>query len=131
MLPTTCLDSICLSSLGYFSAARRFGADNQRMKTSLILDREAYRYRTFISDIAGLDIHAHNGDPERAIAEIRDWLRAVSKRTGLPGPAEIVGHYRRFQRELPDICAVQKLEPEQLTFLDLSTTIANWLPASR
>ncbi len=117
--------------LGLFLGCRRFGTDNQRKKTSLILDRDAYRYRAFISDISGQDIHSHGGQPEGAITEVRDWLRTTSKRTTLPGAAEIVDHYRRFQRELPDICAELKLQPERLTFLDLSTTIADWLRASR
>jgi len=65
--------------LGLFLGCRRFGAGNQRKKSSLILDREPYRYRTFMSDISGQDIHSHAGDPERAIVETRDWLRAASR----------------------------------------------------
>ena len=117
--------------LGLFLGCRRFGTDNQRRKTSLILDRDAYRCRAFISDISGQDIHFHGGQPDRAIAEVRNWLRTTSKRTTLPGAAEIVDHYARFRRDLPDICAALRLEPDRLAFLDLSTTIAAWLRASR
>ena len=117
--------------LGLFLGCKRFGAGNQRKKASLILDRDSYRYRAFISDISGQDIHSHNGEPERAMAAIRDWLRATSKGAALPGAAEIVDQYTRFQRELPDICAALRLEPDRLTFLDRSTTITTWLLASR
>lgn len=117
--------------LGLFLGCRRFGGEHQHKKTSLILDREPYRYRTFISDISGQDIHAHRGDPEHAIAEIRDWLRAVSKRTELPGASAIVLRYRRFQKDLPHLSASQGFDPERLTFLDLSATIADWLQANR
>ncbi len=85
--------------LGLFLGCRRFGAENQRKKSSLILDREPYRYRIFMSDISGQDIHSHGGDPERAIAETRDWLRAASNNSNLAGGAEIVKHYRRFRHE--------------------------------
>ena len=51
--------------------------------------------------------------------------------TSLPGGGEIVEHYRRFQNDLPDICAALALEPDKLTFLDLSQTITDWLRASR
>jgi hypothetical protein len=78
------------------------------------LDSEQYRYRQFISDISGQDIRAHGGDPERAI------------RAG-----EIIGHYRRFQVDLPTICREAELETDRLTFIDLSTVITDWLRANR
>ena len=115
--------------LGLFLGCRRFGAANQRKKTSLILDRDKYRYRAFISDIAGQDIHSHDGKPEQAIMEIRNWLRSTSGQTTLPGAAEIIDHYRQFQRELPALSL--GLGPGNLTFLDLSTTIGDWLRESR
>lgn len=46
-----------------------------------ILDMEQYRYQKFISDLAGMDIHEHGGDPIRALRETRDWLANVSRRT--------------------------------------------------
>lgn len=69
--------------------------------------------------------------PSFVCREVRDWLRLTSKRSGLPGGGEIVAHYRRFQNDLPDICAVLALEPERLTFLDLSKTITYWLRMRR
>jgi hypothetical protein len=89
--------------LGLFLGCRRFGPRNQSKKRTLILDREQYRYRQFISDISGQDIRAHGGDPENAIREVRDWLQATSRRSGLAGGGEIVDRYRRFRAGLPDI----------------------------
>ncbi len=117
--------------LGLFLGCKRFGPDDQRKKISLILDKDQYRYRAFISDISGQDVHSHQGNSERAIAEVRDWFRAASRRKHLPGAAAIIGHYRRFRNELPDICEVLKLDPDRLTFLDLSTAITTWLRVSR
>jgi len=117
--------------LGLFLGCKRFGLKYQSKKRCLILDSDRYRYRNFISDISGQDIHAHAGDPEQAIREVRDWLQATSKRRSLPGGGEIIEQYRRFQEDLPDICAALALEHSKLTFLDLSTTIAEWLRTSR
>lgn len=117
--------------LGLFLGCKRFGSPNQSKKRTLVLDSDPYRYRGFISDIAGQDIRAHGGDPERAIREVRDWLRLTSKRTALPGGKEIIDHYHRFQSDLPQICAVLALEPDRLTFLDLSKLITDWLRTSR
>lgn len=117
--------------LGMFLGCKRFGPVNQGKKRMLILDSHPFRYRECISDISGQDIRCHGGEPERAIREVRDWLQGTSRRNGLAGGGEIVNHYRQFRSELPRICSGLHLEPERLTFLDLSTVIAEWLRTSR
>ena len=117
--------------LGLFLGCKRFGPKAQVSKRCLILDADLFRYRTFISDISGQDIRSHSGELEKAIREVRDWLRTASRRRALPGGGEIIEHYRRFQRDLPRICSELNLEPDRLTFLDLSQAIAQWLRTSR
>lgn len=117
--------------LGLFFGCKRFGPANQSKKRVLVLDSAPYRYRQFISDISGQDIHTHNGDPERAIREVRDWLQGASSRKALPGGGEIVARYRRFQADLPSICTELALEPDTLTFLDLSAAVTDWLKTNR
>jgi hypothetical protein len=113
--------------LGLFLGCKRFGRGTQKKKRCLILDINLYRYRVFLSDISGQDIKSHRGDPELAIREVRDWLRAVSKRRSLPGGGEIVEKFRQFSLDLPEICDRLALEQDSLTFLDLSKTIFDWL----
>ncbi len=60
--------------LGLFLASKNFGSGKQRRKNALILDRRGYRYQKALSDISGQDIALHNGDPNKAICEVRDWL---------------------------------------------------------
>jgi hypothetical protein len=67
--------------LGIFMGAKRYGRPRQREKRLLIFDTEFYRYQKFISDLAGMDIHAHGGKPERALVETRHWLTNVSRIT--------------------------------------------------
>jgi hypothetical protein len=123
--------------LGLFLGCKRFGPPNQSKKRTLILDSDQYRYRTFISDISGQDIRAHRSDPERSIREVRDWLRLASKRTTLPGGSEIIAHYHRFHEstffiERPaGYVPFLGLEPDRLTFLDLSKMITDWLRTNR
>ena len=117
--------------LGLFLGCKAFGPQKQRKKASLILDRDAYRYQAFISDIAGQDIHAHNGHPPQAITEVRNWLRTAAKLPNLPGAAAVVEDYTRFCAELPEICQRLNRTREELTFLDFSETIAIWLRANR
>ena len=115
--------------LGLDLGCKRYGPPSQRRKSVLILDREQYRYRDFISDIAGQDIHAHGGDPKRAILEVRNWL--ASKAGPLPGGPKIQAHYERFKTMLPDMCRDSGLDPNDLTFSDLSGIISNWLISAR
>jgi hypothetical protein len=67
--------------LGLFIGARRYGDEEQKRKSVLILDVEQYRYQRFISDIAGQDIRAHGGEPARAIEAVATWLRIQSRST--------------------------------------------------
>jgi hypothetical protein len=117
--------------LGLFLGCKRFGPPNQNKKRTLVLDSDPYRYRQFISDIAGQDVRSHDGDPERAIREVRDWLQATAKQDTLPGGGDVIGRYRRFQVSLPGICSELSLEPDRLTFLDLSAAISGWLRRER
>ena len=76
--------------LGLFLACKRFGGKPHRGKTCVILDSDPYRYRKSISDLSGQDIHSHQGKPQRAIAEVRNWLATTSKGEELPEIVESV-----------------------------------------
>jgi hypothetical protein len=104
--------------LGLYLGCKRFGGGTHHGKACLILDTDPYRYRAFISDISGQDIHWHKGEPKRAIAEVRNWLAGVSKTRGLPGGADIAVRYARFIRDLPRLCRKLKRQPKDLTFAD-------------
>lgn len=117
--------------LGLFLGCQRFGGKPHRRKASLILDTDRYRYRTFISDIAGQDIHAHGGDARKAIIEVRNWLAGASGLSGLSGGAAIAARYERFQADLPTLCAATNRIPEDLIFVDLSELVTVWLRRQR
>ena len=113
--------------LGIFLGAKKFGIDKQRKKRCLILDREQYRYQQFISDISGQDIKAHNNDPERVIAIVRDWLRNASGRTTIPGGHVIWSRYQAFITVLPEMCNELKLNRHGLIFNDYTLVVTEWL----
>jgi hypothetical protein len=117
--------------LGLFLGCKRFGGPGQREKVSLILDSDRYRYRQFLSDLSGQDIHAHGGKPEQAIREVRNWLCAASGKKSMPGGAEIFRRYTEFRGDLPRSCAQAKVEPGEMTFSDFSEMIAKWLQSRR
>jgi len=117
--------------LGLYLGCKFYGSSAQRKKGCLILDSEPFRYRVFISDISGQDIHSHNGDPVRAITEVRNWLANLSGERGLPGGADIAAKYGKFVEDLPKICGNLKRKPTALTFADFSETVEIWLESVR
>jgi hypothetical protein len=66
--------------LGLFTGLQS-GAHGGRI--CLIFDVAQYRYQKFISDIAGQNIRARGGEPDRAINAVRNWLATVSKRKNI------------------------------------------------
>jgi len=87
--------------LGLFLAAKQFGHAGQKQKRCLILDRTAYRYRQFISDLAGQDIHSHDDDPKKLIGKIASWLRDQRRDPRVPGGAAIAGEFGLFTSLIP------------------------------
>lgn len=112
--------------LGLFLGARRFGDRRQKLKRTLILDVGPHRYQRFISDLAGMDIHAHRGRPERAIVESRDWLANVSRRK-LPSGPRIVRLHRRFLADLPAIARELEFDADSIPYVDFELIVVNWL----
>jgi hypothetical protein len=112
--------------LGIFMGAKRYGPKRQREKRLLIFDKEKYRYQKFISDIAGMDIHAHGGKPQTALVETRDWLTNVSRRQ-LLGGNDLLALYKEFRNELPALAKKLALKPSAITYADFERIATGWL----
>ncbi len=113
--------------LGLFLSAKKFGSGKHNKKSCLILDKKAYRYQKFISDIAGQDINAHNNAPKNAIRIVRDWLRGKSRRTTLPDGDVIWKRYQRSRRTLPSMCKTLQLNQKKLIYKDYVHLVYEWL----
>jgi hypothetical protein len=111
--------------LGIFLGARRYGTKVQSRKQCLILDRDLYRYRKFISDISGQDIHSHSLNISRLVTQVRDFLRTIGNH--VPGGAKIYSDFQRFQKEKAKICKRLDLDGKELTFHDLTFVMAEWV----
>jgi hypothetical protein len=113
--------------LGLYLGAKRFGDGAHRSKRTLIFDRELYRYQSYISDIAGQDIHSHRQQLGRMIQELANWLRDFGKDPKVPGGKAIAAEFRRFRTDLARIAAEKQLELSDLTFRDLAGIAATWV----
>ncbi len=112
--------------LGIFLGARRYGPREQKAKRTLILDVEQYRYQRFISDLAGMDIHAHRGEPRQALRETRNWLANVSRRS-LPSADRIARLYANFLADLPALATALEFDAGEIPYVDFERIVASWL----
>jgi hypothetical protein len=113
--------------LGLDIAAKTFGGDGLKNKRFLILDAAPYRYQRFISDISGQDIHCHDGSPDKAMDIARNWLRAVSRRGNIPGPIAIKALFAGFVEWLPEYCAENGFDRNDLLFVEYVEMARQWI----
>ncbi|HWT11794.1 MAG TPA: hypothetical protein VN231_03495 [Allosphingosinicella sp.] len=113
--------------LGIFLGAKRFGDEDNRQKRSLVLDITPYRFQKFISDLAGMDITDHGGDPRRMVGRVRDWLVTVSRRRSIPSTAAILERYDSFMAALPSILADEGLDPHNVAYADFERLVLAWV----
>ena len=112
--------------LGIFLGAKHYGAKDQKLKRLLVLDIEQFRYQMFISDLAGIDIHQHTGDPLNALRETRNWLANVSRRQ-LPSANRVSGIYANFCSDLPALAAELDFDLAHIPYVDFERIVVNWL----
>lgn len=81
--------------LGMDWGCRHYRGAEHRTKRFLILEEKPFRFQATISDLSGCDIQVHHADYEKAMKEVRYWLR---QQTGCaaPGPSELVSDYITF-----------------------------------
>lgn len=105
--------------LGIFFGAGRYGNTRQRRKNAIVLECIRFQYQQYLSDISGIDIKAHSGDPYKTIREIRNWLATISKRRTIPHSPTVIRDFEEFVTQLPKITAkFQYTSPDDLSFND-------------
>jgi hypothetical protein len=112
--------------LGIFIGAQSFGDKRQREKEYLVLESEKFRFKKFISDIAGQDIKSHEDQVIKAIKHVRDWLSSKREEI-LPTASHILLEYQQFSQNLPAQLQKHKWKADELTFLDRSALVSLWV----
>lgn len=114
--------------LGIFFGCKHFGGKRHRGKRTLILDREKYRYREFLSDISGQDLESHDDQPEQAVAKVRHWL-ATQMDEPLSGPTHILRNFAYFLTDRPVACLQSNLVEAELSYRDELILMQKWIHA--
>lgn len=85
--------------LGIDYGCRQYYGKNRDQKKILILEEKKFRYQTAISDLAGCDIEAHNGEVDVAIRKIRNWLMGAAGIPQADGASSIyIAYTTKFQQ---------------------------------
>jgi hypothetical protein len=115
--------------LGLFMGCHRYAEKNHynKNKRTLVMDKEAYRYQKFISDLAGTDISIHEDSPEKAINIVRKFLYNNSQRSSIASGAYISARYKLFDENLPDYCNNLNWDRTDLTFLEYVSCVTEWI----
>lgn len=113
--------------LGLFLGAKRFGTDEQKQKRCLILDTLPFRYQSFISDIAGIDITPHYGNARNAARCVRDWLVTASRRKTIPSVQALLSSHDNFMSALPQIAVTAGLQTDYLVYADYERLVIAWV----
>jgi hypothetical protein len=116
--------------LGLFLGAVEFRDIHSMTKTKLclVMDSERYRYHKFCSDLAGVDISAHENDVRKLIHVVRDWLAQTAPELELiPGGEHLYRRYQTFLSSFPELCAVALQDPKFITFGGLKSILEGWL----
>ncbi len=82
--------------LGIDYGFRICGHPGMERKCFLVLDEKPHRLKQAISDINGWDPSAHEGDPEKAMKIVRNWLRQEAQ-LQLPGGEILYGQSLIFE----------------------------------
>ena len=111
--------------LGMFFGAKRFGNTRQKNKNALVFERDRFSYQQYISDLNGIDTHAHNNQPDAVVRIIRDWLSNASRRKTIPGHRIILDDYHLFLGKLPDIAGQLGFDRDRIPFNDYCVIVEN------
>ena len=111
--------------LGIFIGAKKFHNIKSKRKY-LILDISPFRYRDFISDIAGSDIKAHNKEPRKAVLAIRDWLDSKTRRN-IPASSKIWERFETFTTELPYYSEQKNWDEKELSYQNYLALVIAWI----
>ena len=117
--------------LGVDYGCRLFGKPQQREKLTLILEGRAHASKAAISDLAGVDIQCHHGDPYQVFRVVRNWLKNVCL-PAAAGPAHIEAAFRAFMTADYEALTKEgfsKADIEALPVSELMERMRRWLGA--
>lgn len=118
--------------LGLDIGCRVFGATKWSRKKCLVLEREAHSIKAALSDLAGFDARSHEGDAEKAVREVRNWLVQEANASG-PSGTKVWYDFNDFMSDVTTQLRAQYFVAEDIEAMPLSELLrhmATWIASS-
>jgi hypothetical protein len=115
--------------LGFDISAREFGNKKLRSKKILILEEDRYRFQKAISDLSNSDILGHEGEPEKIVKAVRDWLSHTAEIDGISG-TQIWAQFNEFMADNAAELSAKKFSVEEIRNFpvpELERAMRRWL----
>lgn len=118
--------------LGLFISCKYFGRGKQKVKDYLILDKDEYSYRHYLSDISGKDVCKHENKSLMVLLAVNDWL-GQKRRNNSGNPRDYIGslsiqeYYKEFLKHFPVLCRDGKADINNLTYNEYIYITSKWL----
>lgn len=118
--------------LGLFIGCQTFGKGNQRDKDFIVLDKNSYRFRNFLSDISGKDPIGHDDKSDLALHYVNEWLgqKRIEKSndpSDYIGSKSIADFYQEFLNDFPALCTQSKADINNLLHHEYILIASKWL----
>lgn len=116
--------------LGMALGMKHLGRNVLRDHVIIVMETERFRFQTFASDLAGVDIAHHGDDPSRVARSVRDAL-ATHIDHPLPSGSVLDEARQTFLRALPAMVAAANQQLAELTFIDRLRHLSAFVEATR
>ncbi|MCY3879307.1 MAG: hypothetical protein OXF74_09025 [Rhodobacteraceae bacterium] len=81
--------------LGLDFGCKNFGGSPFDQKEILVLEEKKYQKQISLSDLAGYDAEAHDGDYVKATRKVCNWINSLGGNR--IGPSKVLGNYSDFR----------------------------------
>lgn len=135
------IEAKTISDLPRFNMPFELGLDlgckqyAKKDKKCLILEKELFRFKAVMSDIAGQDISNHNNDPLLITKAVRNWIYKIRGTKNKPASFNTIWDlFNEFLFDFDKDMRAEKLDPDKMWEIPFSELIAlnkKWIQVKR
>jgi hypothetical protein len=103
--------------LGIEYGARRFGVQPLTRKKCLVLEKDRHEFQKALSDLSGIDIKHHNGEPSEVVRAVRNWFVETVGLSSVHSASRIWYRFADFASDFYDTRAADGYSAEDLNMM--------------
>ncbi|MGH7488646.1 MAG: hypothetical protein ACREMY_24055, partial [bacterium] len=120
--------------LGIEYGCRLFETPPLETKKCLILETERHEFQKALSDLSGIDIKSHAGEPEQVVRAVRDWFVETVGLRGTPSKTVLWYRFTEFADYFFDSRKADGFSDDDLNMMPLPEyldSIRDWVKKTR